>query len=311
MPITYPPPAATLDGSLTVQQVHYLLASPARIARRIRDLALYRYIADYLLTSHYQVQGGAILYANGEPVFSDNDPEAIGIGGEYPLDTIGAGTLAMAKTVKWGRDAEVYDEAIARMLIDPVNRALTRLVNSNVRYIDSVALGVISSKITRTRAAGANWTTGAQIIEDVLLAKADTEALEDGFDLDTVVLTALQFAKVVARLIKDGMLPREAENPVLSSGVLPDMLGLTWTKSAHSPVTDPLLLDRQQLGGMADENLQSPGYVSGGEGVGIEAKVIRLQGSDDRDGYRVRARRVCVPVVVEPNAGIKITGTGV
>ena len=310
MPLTYPPPATTLSGDLTTAQVHYLLQRPALIARRIRDLALFRYIADWLLVARYRAQGGAILYPNGEPVFSNADPEQIGVGGEYPLDTVDAGTLALAKTVKWGRDVEIYDESIARMVLDPVNRALTRLVNSNVRYIDSVALGVIASKIVNTRAAGAAWTTGAQIIEDVLSTKAQVEALEDGFDLDTVVLTPLQYAKVIARLIKDGMLPREAENPVLLTGNFPNVLGLTWTSSAHSPVTDPLLLDRQQLGGMADEDLQSPGYVTGGEGVGIEAKVIRLSGGDDRDGYRVRARRVTVPVVVEPSAGVKITGTG-
>jgi hypothetical protein len=308
MPITYPPPAATLDGTLTVSQVHYLLKNPAQIARRVRTLALYRYIADFLLTGRYQAIGGAILYPNGEPVFSDNDPEAVGVGGEYPLDTIGTGTLAMAKTVKWGRDVEIFDEAIARMLIDPVNRALNALVNANVRYIDSVALAVISSKITQTRAAGAAWTTGAQIIEDVLLTKAQEESLEDGFDLDTVVLTPIQFGKVIARLIKDGHLPREAGNPVLASGVLPDVLGLTWTKSIHAPVSDPLLVDRQQLGGMADENLQSPGYTSaGGDGPNVEVKVMR---KDEIDGYRARVRRVTVPVVVEPNAGIKITGTG-
>ncbi|WP_205849883.1 hypothetical protein [Nakamurella flava] len=310
MPITYPPPAATLSPDLTATQVHYLLKNPSLIARRVRDLALNRYVADYLLTGRYTAEGGAILYPNGEPVFADSDPEAVGVGGEYPLDTVGQGTLAMARTVKWGRDGEVYDEAIKRMLIDPVNRLLSRLINSNVRYVDSVALAVIASKITRTRAATGAWTSGAQIITDVLLAKADTEQLEDGFDLDTVVLTPVQYAKVVAALIKDGLLPREAANPVLSSGVIPDVLGLSWTRSAHSPTVNPLLVDREQLGGMADEDLQSPGYTSAGP-TGIEAKVSRLQGSDDRDGYRIRVRRVTVPVVVEPNAGIQITGTGV
>ncbi|TKV62290.1 hypothetical protein FDO65_10080 [Nakamurella flava] len=124
------------------------------------------------------------------------------------------------------------------------------------------------------------------------------------------MLTPVQYAKVVAALIKDGLLPREAANPVLSSGVIPDVLGLSWTRSAHSPTVNPLLVDREQLGGMADEDLQSPGYTSAGP-TGIEAKVSRLQGSDDRDGYRIRVRRVTVPVVVEPNAGIQITGTGV
>ena len=312
---TYPPPAATLDGTLTVQQVHYLLKNPALLARRVRTLALNKYIADFLLPARYVAMGGAILYPNGEPLFANDDPEAVGVGGEYPLTTIDAGTLALAKTVKWGRDVEIYDESISRMLVDPVSRALERLVNSNVKYIDSVALSVIASKITRTKAAGASWsalTTGDQIVEDVLGTVAETEELEDGFTIDTVVLKPTQFAKVRARLSAADLLPRESGNPIETSGNgVFKYLGLDWVASTHSPVTDPLLLDRTQLGGMADENIQSPGYASGPGPQGVEVASWRLGGEANRDGWRVRARRITVPVVIEPNAGVKITGTSI
>jgi hypothetical protein len=307
MAYTYPPVAATLSPDLTAAQVHYLLKSPALLARRIRDLSLYKYIADYLLPAKYVAMGGAILYPSGEPVFANDDPEAVGILGEYPLTTLDAGTLALAKTVKWGRDVEVSDESISRMLTDPLNRALSRLVNSNVKYVDSVALGVIASKITNTKAAGAAWTganAGIQAITDVLATKAQVEELEDGFTLDTVVLKPTQWAKVMSALIAANVLPRESD--VIRTGDFPNALGLTWTASVHSPVTDPLLVDRNQLGGMADENIQSPGY-AGGTG-GVEVKSIR---KDEVDGYRVRARRVTVPLVLEPNAGVRITGTGI
>lgn len=305
MPTTYPPPAPVLNSSLTAAEIHYLLRSPTRLARRIRDLSLYRYIADYLLTGRYQAQGGAVLYENGEPIFTNDDPEAIEPGGEYPQTSADDGTLGMAKTTKWGRDQPVTDEAISRQGIDPLNKALRRLVNTNVRYIDSVALGVIASKITRTHPAAA-WDAAPQIIEDVMFTKAETEELEDGFDLDTIVLKPTQYARVMSYLINGGMLPREAANPI-NTGFFPNYLGLTWTTSMHSPVTAPLLVDREQLGGMADENIQSPGYTSGGE-QGVEVKSIR---DDDRDRYKVRARRVTVPVVLEPNAGVRITGTGI
>lgn len=312
---TYPPPAATLDGTLTVEQVHYLLKNPALLARRVRTLALNKYVSDFLLTGRFVAQGGAIMYPSGESLFVNDDPEAVGVGGEYPLTTIDAGTLALAKTVKWGRDVEIYDESITRMVLNPVTRAIDALVASNVRYIDSVALGVISSKITRTFAAGAVWTaltSGDQIVEDVLGAVAATESLEDGFTIDTVVLTPAQYAKVRARLSAADLLPREAGNPIETSGNGTfNYLGLTWVATMHSPSTDPLLLDRNQLGGMADENIQSPGYASGPGGVGVEVASWRLGGEANRDGYRVRARRVTVPVVLEPNAGVKITGHGI
>ena len=65
------------------------------------------------------------------------------------------------------------------------------------------------------------------------------------------------------------------------------------------------MADTEQLGGMADEDLQSPGY-SKVDGVGVEVKVSRLNGADDRDGYRARARRVTVPVILESAAAGKI-----
>ena len=71
-------------------------------------------------------------------------------------------------------------------------------------------------------------------------------------------------------------------------------------------VLTPLLVDRSELGGMADEPLVSPGYTSGGV-AGIQVKTMRR---DEVDGYRVRCRRLTVPIVLEPNAGVRITGTG-
>ncbi len=54
---------------------------------------------------------------------------------------------------------------------------------------------------------------------------------------------------------------------------------------------------------MADEKLNSPGYVSAGQ-FGVEAKTERGK----NDNWEARARRVTVPVVTEPLAGVKITG---
>ena len=55
---------------------------------------------------------------------------------------------------------------------------------------------------------------------------------------------------------------------------------------------------------MVDENLGGTGYVST-DGVGIQAKSIR---EDKNDKWRLRCRRVTVPIVQEPAAAWKITG---
>lgn len=307
---TYPAPPVTVSGG-TTEEVHYLLKTPKLIARRLRDLLDKRYIADRILTGRFEAVGGAILYETGEPIFTDDEPEAVAPGGSYPKTTASGGELAAAKTNKWGQDVPVFDEAIARLGINPVERGFTKLVNQSVKFVDSAALGVIASKITQTYSVtGAGgpgaWNTGDAIVEGVLLAKAKVTGLDEGYDPDVIVLKDEQWAKAVARLNADGLLPREAGNPLIT-GVWPQALGLTWLSSNHTPSANPLLVDTTQLGGMAEEKLGGPGYTSSG-GVGVETKSIR---DEENDGYLLRARRVTVPVVLEPNAGIIITNTGV
>jgi hypothetical protein len=311
MGIKYPGTPTKVTQNGTAVEVHQLMKAPTILARRVRNIVDFGFIADYLLTGRYQAQGGVILFPDGqEAVFAADDPRAIEPGGEYPLTTMTFGELQAAKTVKWGLDAEVLDESIARQTINPVNTALTRLANSVIERVDSVALAVIASQITETYASAAWLDDAGAIIDGVLGARAAAQEkfVAEGLDHNTVVLRPTQFAKVTASFLKSGYLPRE-NTANITGGVIPDVLGLNWTTSPNTPLMDPLLVDRDNLGGMAEEDLQSPGYsrATTGTGVGVEVKSIR---DDDIDGYRVRARRVTVPIVLDPHAGIRITGTG-
>lgn len=311
MGFTYPAPPASTDGENI--DVHHLLNSPTVLARRLRGLLDHAYIADALLTGRYQAVGGSILYEVDEPDETDSDPEAINPGGAYPVTGLSAGEIAAAKTVKWGQDAIVTDEAISRLRLDPVNRAFTKLVNRSVGFVDGTALAVIASKVTRTwnvtGSAGANggaWTSGENIVSGALQAKQSVIDLEQGYVPDIIVLQGSQWAKAMALFVKAGMLPREGANPMVS-GEWPNVLGLTWLTSPHVPSTDPIVLDSEQLGGMADENIGGPGYTQQ-NGIGVETKAIR---DEDNDRWKLRARRVTVPVVREAAAAVKITNTGI
>ncbi len=311
MGYTYPAPPASTDGENI--DVHHLLNTPSILSRRLRTLLDKAYIADALLTGRYEAVGGVILYETGEDSETTTDPEAVQPGGSYPLTGMSVGEIAAAKTTKWGQDAIVTDEAISRLKLDPVDRAFTKLVNTSVRFVDSAALTVIGSKVTETwdvtgssSANGGAWTSGDAIVSGVLQAQQQVIGLEEGYDPDTIVLTGAQWAKVMSLFVKGGLLPREGANPVVN-GTWPNVLGVTWLTSPHVPATDPILLDTTQLGGMADENIGGPGYSRVG-GVGVETKSIR---DDDHDRYKLRARRVTVPVVREPKAAIKLTNTGI
>jgi hypothetical protein len=260
-----------------------------------------------LLSGRFQVSGGAVTYETGEAIGTGDNPRAVQPGMEYPLANPATGTASIAKTVKWGQDALVTDESIKRRQMDPVNRALLKLANQNVTYVDSVALSAIASAVTATAAAPANASTmtAQQWITTVMLAKQNIVALNQGYDPDTVVLDDISWGYAMGAFIGAGLTPREAANTPLLTGDFPTILGMRWLATPNIPTANvAVVLDSGQLGGMADEDLGGPGYVKTG-GQGVEVKSIR---DDDNDQYRVRARRVTVPVVVEPAAGRKITG---
>jgi hypothetical protein len=310
MGYTYPPAAPSITGdNVTISR---FLSNPTLVARRLRTLLEQRYIADALLTGRFQVSGGAITYETGESIFSNDNPQAVAPGSEYPLTSAGTGTASLAKTVKWGQDTEVTDEAIKRQQMDPVTRALLKLANQNVRYVDSVALSAIASAVTATAAAPANAATmtAQQWITSVMLAKQNIVALNNGYDPDTVVLDDLSWGYAMAAFISAGLTPRESADTALLTGSFPTILGMRWLATPNVPTAGTgLVVDSQQLGGMADEDLGGPGYVSaaGPNTAPVQVKTGRIQG-DRVDGYWLRARRVTVPVVVEPAAGRKITG---
>lgn len=308
MPYTYPPAGPSISGDTVT--INRFLNSPTLVARRLRTLLEQRYIADTLLTGRFTVSGGAVTYETGESIFTPDNPLAVAPGMEYPLTNPATGAASIAKTVKWGQDALVTDESIKRRQMDPVNRALTKLANQNVAYVDSVALSAISTAVTATVGATAAWTTAtaAQILGDVAQVKASILALNQGYDPDTVVVSDAAWAYAMTAFVASGYVPREtaSSNPAMT-GEFPTILGMRWLASPNLPTAGTaLVLDSQQLGGMADEDLGGPGYVKAG-GVGTEVKTIR---DDENDAYRLRARRVTVPVVVEPAAAKKITGLG-
>lgn len=306
MPVTYPPAPVTISGD--IESINRFLQSPTLVQRRLRDLAENRFISDSLLTGRYTLSGGAILYEQNEAIFADRPVESVAPGSEYPMSGISTGPAAIAAAQKWGQDAMVFDEAIKRMLIDPVNKAFTKVVNNVVKQVDSITLSAIASAVTQTVAAVAAWTPGTantNPLLDLELAIANIRALNQGYEPDTVVVNDIKYAHLMNNATVLAALRREDPGNSVYTGQLPGPLaGLRVLTSPNIPTAGTaILLDSTVLGGMADEDLGGPGYT--GQIKGLQGKTMRIE---DRDGWRIRARRVTVPVVVEPNAAYIITG---
>jgi hypothetical protein len=301
----YPAPAPSISGD--IETISRFLNSPTQLNRRLRTLAEQRYIADTLLSQRFQVQGGAVVYETGESIFTGDNPAAVNPGSEYALTTLSTGTASVANTVKWGQAAIITDESIARNNFQPVSRAMTKLVNSNVKYVDSVALSAVNTAVTQSTAAAAGWAsaTATNILSDVAKAKANILALNQGYDPDTVVLDDLHWAYAFAAFTAGGFLPRETDsaNPLVT-GSFPVIDGMRWLPTPNvSSSSTVIVADSKMLGGMADENLGGPGY-DGQGALGVQGKAIR---EEQMDQYRLQMRRVTVPIVQEPAAAWKIT----
>jgi hypothetical protein len=100
---------------------------------------------------------------------------------------------------------------------------------------------------------------------------------------------------------------REAsDNPIYGGEI--ETLGkyqIIATASSNLPSDDVWVFDRDALGGMADETEQDPGYATMDNNLQYQTERIAK-----RDAWDIWARRITVPVVLEPAAAVKLTGTG-
>lgn len=305
---SYTYPTVHPSGTLTAEQARLILGSNRIIARRLADITQMRFIADYLLSDRLDASAGGVFYETGEDSFAPASSELVAPGASYPKIILPEGVLQAARAVKRGIGTDVTDEKLAERGGSVVTRALLKLANTVIRDVDTVAMGVISSVVTSTFASpGGAWDSAGAVVQALQAIRTQRGDLGLGIDLDTVVLNGDDFAALIGMFIDDGALPREAAgNPAITGSIPLNLYGFNWVTSPYYTGSNPLVVDREQLGGMADQRLDSPDWATYGQS-GVEGQTERITGGDK---WTVRARRVTVPVVLEPLAGVQITGTG-
>jgi hypothetical protein len=304
----YPPSPITISGD--VETINRFLQSPTLVARRLRTLVEQRFIGDFLLQGRATPAGGAIVYETSETIYTDRAVGSVSPGSEYPITTVSTGAAQVAKVTKYGQDTFVTDEAIARMGFSPVDRALLKLGNTMVKAADATVLSLIASAVTQTIPATQTWSTAGApgvsgssfILRDILKAKATILALNQGYSPDTLVVDDVTYAYVASDPTVVQAAQRESTDTAVYTGSFPVIGGLRVLPTPNLPAAGAWVVDSTMLGGIANESLGG-GYQSAG--MGVESKSMR---EDEEDQFRLRARRVFVPYVQEPNAAIKITG---
>lgn len=305
MPLANPP---TLSGDAL--SISRFLQSPTALQRRLRTFRDLRFISDQLLTQRFNSQGGAVLYEQSEPSVTDRTVEAVSSGSEYPYANDPTGTAGLAAISKWGQKVKLTDDEIARNTYGgaAVDRKLRKVVNSVISQVDSITMSGIYSAITQTfdvtAGGGAAWTAAApKFLRDVLRAKAVIAGLNQGYMPDTLALNDAQYAYLMSDDAVTNARSREVSDNPVYTGFIERVAGLIIIVSPT--ITNPLVVDSTQLGGMADEKDGAPGYAV--SDLGVEVKAIR---KDSNDSWDLQGRRKTVPVIQEPGAGIEIINTG-
>lgn len=301
---TYPAPAPTISGD--VESINRFLNEPTSVNRRVREISLNRYLTDFIFPGRIEAAGGAILYEISEGMFLAKDPESVNPGAQYPRSTEVRGAAAIAAVKKWGEDVPLTDEAIGRLKGNALERVLRKLSNTMIRKVDTLSMAAASAAITLSQTETAGWASAnADPFLDVMLADAKGAELDEGFEYDTLILTDVLYARMVANQKVINGLARESSNNVTADGEILSIAGKAIVRTNRMPAgVDRLLIDRQQFGALGYEDIPSPEY-EGDPANGIETWARRDPAANDQ--WLIRGRRPVVPIVLEPNAGIEIS----
>lgn len=304
MPTTYPAQPATITGDLIT--VNRIMNNPVLLQRALRTLVQQRLVGDKILTGTVDLTGtGAVNYEQTEAIMAANLAERVGSLGEYPNTTDGTPTSAIASSEKWALAMEIGDELVARNRIDIFNRRMIKLANRLAFGFDALILSAVASQVTQVSAAVAAWnTTSADPFADIAVAASVPDSLNQGYEIDTVLATPLRWARLISAAKVIERAPRESSDALLITGRLAVIAGMNVLKTTNLPAgVDVMLMDSRVLGTIGYEDLGG-GYQ--GPANGVQSKRFRLE---QNDGWRVQARRVGVPLVQEPGAAVKITGS--
>lgn len=289
----YPPGPPAVSGNLIT--VESFLRNPTRVQRTVDALTLQRFLADSIFSSG-DAQGGAVIYdeVSAGEWFTTRDAQAIEAGSEFPIVDVGELAPKVARVLKWGGAAVLTYESVRRDNRDVLNRQLTKLRNTIIRKVDTVAIAALDAKLPTMAASGSWATAGTDIMTDLETARAAIDDADLGYTADTVIINPTQRIGVKKNAGIRAALPREAVGGnLISAKDLNGLLGFdNWYVSNRQPAGTVKVLASKIVGSIRDEM----------------ALYSRTIDQADRERWLVQAARITVPIITDPLAGINITG---
>lgn len=289
----YPPAAPTVAGfDLTVS---LFLQSPPRVQRAVRDLTLQRFVADVAFGTGPTATGGSVMHdqVTTPDLYMNEDVEEIAPGAEFPILTSPEVAPIVAVARKYGGEVFLTAEQIRRNNTQVLNREMTRLRNTIIRRVDTIAMATLRAAPIQTMAASGDWSAAAtDIVADLVTAAGMVNSLDMGYVVDTALINPAQQVDLLKdKDIRDA-LPKERNDSIIRTGNLGQLMGIDFLVSNRVAPGEVILLQRGIVGGISDE---LPLYARTFE----EPRPERTY---------VHAARVPAAYVTDPLAAVRVTG---
>lgn len=313
-------PQVTVDTALQMPNI---------IARALIDLAYQRFVADRILAKGTpdQVRGGAAVFQRSESLFPDRGAEEVGTRSQWPRSGWTVPDLFAAAVKKYGLESPVSDEARRRNAMDELARALRKIANAVVKFVDATAMAaIIADPAVQTATATAQWSNaGAKIILDIASARNLIVNIDFGYEANTLIVNPAQELSLLTDTTIQTVLPREStpRNAVVTGRPVP-ILGLDQILVTNQLTAGKVIVtDAGTVGSIADEiPLADEGYftydVNSGAGqTGFGPPQIPLQQppmfaktyrEERADETVVRGARFPAMWIAEPKAAVVISG---
>jgi hypothetical protein len=270
---------------------------PEVLRRMMTSIARKGFLADALLRGGYNALGGVVAYTRNESIYATGDPVDIEELSEYPITSVTGLTPLEERVRKYGFKTVISEEQVKWSALPELNRAMTKMANSMFRYVDGLFMNkVVNDPDIQTMAAAAAWTTtSSTITRDVEYSKAMIRELFEGLEGDTLVIPSAKIPALTANTTFGGAYvgAKAPDNP-LFTGQLENLWGMNIMHTPHLPGNNiALLVDRQDIGGFADE-------------TPLDVRILPFD--EDIDAYWIKARRRVATFLQEPKGVVKITG---
>lgn len=293
--------------------VDIMLKQPRLLARRLTNIASKRFIADrlFLPGTPDQVAGGSARYQRSQSIYLDRDPTEVGTRSNF-LRAGWSEDLRTAAVEQHGLEVVVNALSIRRNAMDQMQRALVMLSNSMVKYVDGMAMTLLTTDPdVQTDTASADWTTTTtDIIGDIAEAQKAITDQNEGYEPDTLVVNPAQHLDMLRNDEIRAALPREGTNPVVTGQMSP-ILGLRQILiTPNLAAGTVLVMDSNIAGTIADEQpVAAEGYSTYQPQGDSTLKPVYVKSYEEgaTSDWVIRGARWPAMWLAEPKAVFKIT----